>query len=195
MAKAFKYYMLHKPKGYLSQFSKEHGKLALSDLIDVKGDVYPVGRLDEDSEGLLLLSNDKRVNSMLLDPINKHWRTYYVQVDGQISNKALKELEKGVSIAVKGEIHNTLPAKVKKTKKPGNISNVDVARKVTSWVKICLQEGKYRQVRKMTAKVGFPTLRLVRTHVEDLELGSLPSGELMQIDPKLFAKRVKLNLD
>lgn len=194
MAKAYKYYMFYKPKGYLSQFSKEHGKKALIDLISVPTDVYPIGRLDEDSEGLLLLSNNKSVNALLLDPSNKHWRTYYVQVAGQITNKALKELEKGMDIAVKGKIHSTLPAKAKKTKQPGNIEKQEVAEKNTSWVKLSLQEGKYHQVRKMTAKVGFPTLRLVRTHVEDLELGNLKEGELKQIDKVMFGKKLHLDL-
>lgn len=193
MARGSKYYILHKPKGYLSQFSKEHGKLALVDLIDVPSDVYPVGRLDEDSEGLLLLSSDKSLNAQLLDPTNKHWRTYFVQVTGQISKKAIKELEAGVDIAVKGNVIKTLPAKAKKTKKPGNIADAEVSEKNTSWVKISLQEGKYRQVRKMTAKVGFPTLRLVRTHIEDLELGSIPQGTLKQVDKKLLFSKLKIN--
>ncbi len=194
MGKAFKYYMFHKPKGVLSQFTKEHGKKSLMDLISVPGDVYPIGRLDEDSEGLLLLSNNKSVNSLLLDPSNRHWRTYFVQVTGQITNKALKKLEKGIDIAVKGLIHSTLPAKAKKTKKPGYISNQSVSEKNTTWIKLSLQEGKYHQVRKMTAKVGFPTLRLIRTQIEDLELGNLKEGELKQIDKVMFAKKLYLEL-
>lgn len=194
MAKAFKYYIFHKPKGVLSQFTKEHGKKALCDLISVPNDVYPIGRLDEDSEGLLLLSNNKNVNALLLDPANKHWRTYFVQVAGQITNKALKELEKGMDIAVKGMVHSTLPAKAKKTKQPGYISNQEVSEKSTTWIKLSLQEGKYHQVRKMTAKVGFPTLRLIRTHVEDLELGTLKEGELKQIDKVMFTNKLHLEL-
>lgn len=194
MARGSKYYILHKPKGYLSQFSKEHGKMALSDLIDVQGDVYPVGRLDEDSEGLLLLTSDKSVNAQLLDPKNKHSRCYFVQVEGQVTNKAIKELEAGVTISAKGEVYTTLPAKVKKTKKPGNIAEAEVSAKITTWLKIELQEGKYRQVRKMTAKVGFPTLRLVRTHIEQLELGNIKSGELLQINKDFFYKKLNLPL-
>jgi 23S rRNA pseudouridine2457 synthase len=194
MARGSKYYILHKPKGYLSQFSKEHGKMALSDLVDLQGDVYPVGRLDEYSEGLLLLTNDKSVNYHLLHPSNKHVRCYLVQVEGQVTKKAIKELEAGVTIAAKGEIYNTLPAKVKKTKKPGNIIDADVSAKVTTWLKIELQEGRYRQVRKMTAKVGFPTLRLVRTHVENLELGNIKSGELLQVNKEFFYSKLNLPL-
>lgn len=194
MAKGSKYYILHKPKGYLSQFSKEHGKMALSDLVDLQGDVYPVGRLDEYSEGLLLLTNDKSVNYHLLHPSNKHVRCYFVQVEGQVTKKAIKELEAGVTIAAKGEIYNTLPAKVKKTKKPGNIIDVAVSAKITTWLKIELQEGRYRQVRKMTAKVGFPTLRLVRTHVENLELGNIKSGELLQVSKDFFYSKLNLPL-
>ena len=91
MPKGNTYLIIYKPKGCLSQFSKEHGKMALGDFFDFPKDVYPVGRLDEDSEGLLILSNDKSINSLLLNPKNGHWRTYWVQVQGQINKKAIKE--------------------------------------------------------------------------------------------------------
>ena len=106
MSRGNKYYIIYKPKGCLSQFSKEHGKRALGDFFfDLPSDVYPVGRLDEDSEGLLILSNDKAINSLLLDPKNGHWRTYWVQVLGQVSKKAIKELEKGVDIYINKQKH------------------------------------------------------------------------------------------
>lgn len=194
MAKGKKYYIIYKPKSCLSQFSKEHGKMALGDYFSFESDVYPVGRLDEDSEGLLILTNDKTVNSLLLDPKNGHWRTYWVQLAGQVNKQAIKSLEQGVDIAVKGIIHHTLPAKVKKSNPPKNIPPLEVVEKTTSWLKISLQEGKYRQVRKMTAKVGFPTLRLVRTQIEDLELGDLKSGEYKLLDKKQLFSKVNLPL-
>ncbi len=192
MSKGRKYFVIYKPKGCLSQFSKEHGKKALGDFFDLPNDVYPVGRLDEDSEGLLILTNDKTINSLLLDPLRGHWRTYFVQVAGQITKQAIKELEQGLEIAVKNKIHKTLPAKAKKSAPPKNIPPMDVAESNTSWLKISLQEGKYRQVRKMTAKVGFPTLRLIRTHIEELELGGLKPSEYKQLEKKQLFSRLKL---
>lgn len=192
MARGSKYYIIFKPKGCLSQFSKEHGKMALSDYFDLPNDVYPVGRLDEDSEGLLILSNDKSLNALLLDPKNGHWRTYWVQVKGQVNKKAIKDLQNGVDISVKSNIHSTMPARVKKGLPPKNIPSLDINEKNVSWLKISLQEGKYRQVRKMTAKVGFPTLRLVRTHIEELDLGGLGPGDYKQLEKKQLFKCLRL---
>ncbi len=192
MARGKKYYIIYKPKGCLSQFSKEHGKMALVDYFVVESDVYPVGRLDEDSEGLLILTNDKTVNAQLLDPMKGHWRTYWVQVAGQINKQAIKKIEAGVEIVSKGKVYQTMPAKVKKSNPPKSIPPMEVAVKNTSWVKISLQEGKYRQVRKMTAKVGFPTLRLIRTHIEELDLGDLKPGESKSLEKKQLFSKVKL---
>ncbi|MAW65884.1 MAG: pseudouridine synthase [Flavobacteriales bacterium] len=189
MSRGNKYFIIYKPKGCLSQFSKEHGKTALVDLFNFPKDIYPVGRLDQDSEGLLILSNDKSINALLLNPKNGHWRTYWVQVSGQIDKKAIKELQLGVDIFIQKKKHSTLPAKVKKGLPPKNIPHLVVTEKNTSWFRISIQEGKNRQVRKMTAKVGFPTLRLVRTHIELLDLGKLQPGDFKQMDKnQLFSK-------
>jgi 23S rRNA pseudouridine2457 synthase len=189
MSRGNQYFIIYKPKGCLSQFSKEHGKTALGDLFDFAKDIYPVGRLDQDSEGLLILSNNKSINALLLNPKNGHWRTYWVQVSGQIDKKSIKELEHGVDIFIQKEKHKTLPAKVKKGLPPKNIPHLRIAEKNTSWLRISLQEGKNRQVRKMTAKVGFPTLRLVRTDIELLNLGDLKPGDFKQMDKiQLFSK-------
>jgi 23S rRNA pseudouridine2457 synthase len=181
MARGSKYYIIYKPKGCLSQFSKEHGKIALSDFFDFPNDVYPIGRLDEDSEGLLILSSDKSLNALILNPNNGHWRTYWVQVKGQVTKQAIKNLKDGVDISVKSKIHKTMPAKVKKGLPPKNIPLLDLNERNISWLKISLQEGKFRQVRKMTAKVGFPTLRLIRSHIENLDLGGLKPGDFKQL--------------
>ena len=194
MSRGNKYYIVYKPKGCLSQFSKEHGKRALGDFFfDLPSDVYPIGRLDEDSEGLLILSNDKAINSLLLDPKNGHWRTYWVQVFGQVSKKAIKELEKGVDIYINKQKHTTLPAQVRKGSPPKNIPSLNVFEKNTSWLRISIQEGKNRQVRKMTAKVGFPTLRLIRTHIELLDLGELKPSQYIKMDKKQVYAKLKLN--
>tara|TARA_B100000401_G_scaffold412139_1_gene331421 strand:+ start:1035 stop:1622 length:588 start_codon:yes stop_codon:yes gene_type:complete len=194
MSRGNKYYIIYKPKGCLSQFSKEHGKMALGDFFfDLPKDIYPIGRLDEESEGLLILSNDKAINSLLLDPKNGHWRTYWVQVFGQISKKAIKELEKGVDIYTNKQKHNTLPAQVRKGTPPKNIPSSNIVEKNTSWLRISIQEGKNRQVRKMTAKVGFPTLRLIRTHIELLDLGELKPSEYIKMDKKQIYSKLKLD--
>lgn len=189
MSKGNKYYIIYKPKGCLSQFTNEHGKKALGDFFNFSKDVYPVGRLDEDSEGLLILTNDKSINSLLLNPKNGHWRTYWVQVKGQINKRAIKALEDGVDIFIDKKRYKTLPSKVKKGLPPKNIPPFQVVEKNTSWIRISLQEGKNRQIRKMTAKVSFPTLRLVRTNIELLDLGSLKAGSFKKMEKKqLFSK-------
>ncbi len=192
MSRGNSYFIIYKPKGCLSQFSKEHEKKTLGDYFDFPKDIYPVGRLDEDSEGLLILSNDKSINSLLLNPKNGHWRTYWALVNGQIHKKALKELERGVGIFINKKKYNTLPARVKKGFPPKNIPPLEIEKKHTSWLRISVQEGKNRQVRKMTAKVGFPTLRLIRTHIELLDLGDLKPGDFKQMDKKQFFSKLKI---
>jgi 23S rRNA pseudouridine2457 synthase len=196
MAKPKKYYVLYKPAGYLSQFSPEHGKKCLSDLVDVPKDVYPVGRLDEMSEGMLLLTNDKNVNQQLLDPTNNHERTYLVQVEGQLNKKAIKQLKKGVEISLPDGPYTTKPAKAQKTGNPKLPDreppvSFDKSKGVT-WLKLVLTEGKNRQVRRMTAAVGFPTVRLVRTGIENLDLGPLNPGELQKLDRPTFYDKLNL---
>lgn len=188
-----KYYVLHKPYGYMSQFSPVENKKTLADLLDIEKSCYPVGRLDEKSEGLLILTNDKSLTESLLNPENKHPRTYLVQVEGQITKKAIKELSEGVEIALPTGNYNTLPASVKKIGKPKlNERNPPVRSDVqSSWIKITLIEGKNRQIRRMTAKVGFPTLRLVRSHIVDLELGQIPIGEFRTFNKLDIYKRLK----
>ncbi|HEY0108411.1 MAG TPA: pseudouridine synthase [Fibrella sp.] len=161
------HYLIYKPFGMLSQFSPEGDKQTLADLSFAFGrDVYPVGRLDADSEGLLLLTNDKSINHRLLDPRFAHERTYYVQVDGAVTDEALQQLAEGVTITVDGKPHHTYPAIARRIDEPDlpprNPPIRFRAAIPTSWLALTLTEGKNRQVRKMTAAVGFPTLRLVR---------------------------------
>lgn len=194
---AKKYYLLYKPFGYLSQFTTEHGKKTLGDLHPFEKDVYPLGRLDENSEGLLLLSNDKKVNSLLLDPAKAHKRTYLVQVEGQINNKALKKLAAGVDIKLKnGETYSTLPAKAKRIgapKLPDRVPAISFNReKGNCWINLTLTEGKYRQVRKMTAAIDFPTIRLVRHSIEEISLGDMQPGDVKEIPRDLFYKKLHL---
>ena len=129
MPRGKKYYIIYKPKGCLSQFSNEHGKRALGDFFDVPNDVYPVGRLDEDSEGLLILTNDKSLNSLLLDPSNGHWKTYWAQLSGQITKKAIKELSEGVHVSAKGGGLQNASCKSEKRKPSSVCTRFSVFRK------------------------------------------------------------------
>jgi len=176
------YFLIYKPYLMLSQFSREGDKSTLADLaFDFAKDVYPVGRLDADSEGLLLLTSDKALNHRLLNPKFRHNRTYYVQVDGQITDEALQQLATGVTISVDGKPYHTLPADARLVPEPilpdRNPPIRFRANIPTSWVAITLHEGKNRQVRKMTAAVGFPTLRLVRWAIEELTAEGMQPGD------------------
>lgn len=191
MDNSHNYYIIFKPYGVLSQFSRpEPHHKTLADLgFKFPTDVYPVGRLDQDSEGLLILTNDKKLNHQLLNPRFAHSRAYAVQVDGQMSAEGIKVLDSGVGIKVGKSTHKTLPANAKLM--PGGFGLPDRDPPVryrkaipTSWLELTLVEGKNRQVRKMCAKVGFPVLRLVRTRIEKLTLAEMNSGEVKEFDGK-----------
>ncbi len=188
-----KYYIIYKPFGMLSQFSSDGDKSVLKDLYNFPKDVYPVGRLDSDSEGLLLLTNDKSLNERLLNPKNKHKRTYLVQVDGEISSEAISLLSKELTISVESKRHKTAPAVAIKLNEepvlPSRNPPVRFRKNIpTSWIELTLTEGKNRQVRKMTAAVGFPTLRLVRKSIEKIELGDMQPGDVKEIDAEIIFK-------
>lgn len=144
--------------------------------------VYPIGRLDWDSEGLLLLSDEKEWNDKLLNPRHAHERTYHAQVEGVATEEAMAVLQKGVLI--RGQ--KTRPCKAKLLKDPGYPARIVPIRfrlsVPTSWIELVLTEGKNRQVRKMTASVGFPTLRLIRVAIGGILLGDLPAGKWHEIE-------------
>jgi len=182
MKNLFKYFVVNKPFGALSQFTDAEGRKTLADLFAFPKDVYPVGRLDYDSEGLLLLTNDKTLTGKLLHPKQKLEKEYFVQVEGIPTKEALGQLRAGVII----ENKITLPASVHVLKKPPafeeRIPPVRFRKTIpTTWLSIALIEGRNRQVRKMTAKVGFPTLRLVRVRIGKIYLGNLHSGAVREI--------------
>ena len=195
MGKKKLYYIIHKPFKVLSQFTDENGNPGLGSLFDLPKDVYPVGRLDLDSEGLLLLTNDKALNSKLLDPKHAHERTYWVEVEGAPDKKTLEELSSGVTINVNGKSHLTRKAKVKIISPKIAERNPPVnyqKHPLRTWLEIKLTEGKNRQVRRMTAKVGHPTLRLVRVAIEELRLEPLQPGQLSQVSEKMIYKKLHL---
>jgi 23S rRNA pseudouridine2457 synthase len=180
------YFIIHKPYGVLSQFTDEDGNPGLGSVFKLPKDVYPVGRLDKDSEGLLIITNDKSLNNQLLNPKFMHWRSYWVEVEGNPSPFAMSKLEKGVEINLKGTIHRTAPAKVKKLHPQPIIAERNppvnyLKHPERTWIEIKLREGKNRQVRKMTALVGHPTLRLIRVAIEGLQLGELQPGEFLEL--------------
>jgi len=168
----------NKPFGVLSQFTPEPGsRFQPLAAFDLPGEVYPVGRLDADSEGLLLLTNERHLPALFLDPEHGHQRTYLVQVDGEITDAAVAQLRTGV--VVQG--YHTRPCEARIVEAPAwlpeRVPPIRVRASIpTSWIELGLREGKNRQVRRMTAAVGFPTLRLVRCAIGALRLDGLGIG-------------------
>lgn len=175
----FRYILFNKPYGVLSQFSGE-GR-TLKDFIKVR-DVYPVGRLDHDSEGLLLLTNYGELQHRLSDPEFGHPRTYWAQVERLPDEEALRQLAAGVTI----QGQRTRPAKVRLLPRepdlPARTPPIRFRKNVpTAWIELILTEGRNRQVRRMTAAAGHPTLRLVRVAIGNLQLEGLEPGQWREV--------------
>lgn len=184
MSDSHHHYILHKPYGYISQFKTNvKKKKLLGELYPFADGTMAIGRLDEDSEGLLLLTTDGKLSEQIR---GKHIeKEYYAQVDGLITEEAIEQLKLGVEIGIKGDRYQTLPCKVSLLN-PQPVYE-ERSRRIrderhgpTCWVSIILTEGKLRQVRKMTAAVGFPTLRLIRIRIGTLLLNDLPSGSVIE---------------
>lgn len=178
---SYKYYVFNKPYGVLSQFTKEiPTHVTLADFMDIPSHIYPVGRLDKDSEGLLLLTDDNQLKNKLLQPDNRNNKSYLVQVDNKITPEAIKQLETGVTIKHKGKTYTTLPSIVKSIDAPDITPRVPPIRYrkdiPTSWVEMTIYEGKNRQIRKMCAAVGFPVLRLIRHKIKGLTFSDVATG-------------------
>ena len=177
----------------MSQFSPAGEKQTLASVYDFPKDVYPVGRLDYDSEGLLLLTNDKALNQRLLHPKNRHERTYLAQVEGAPTAADMESLENGIVIKVNGKAYRTQRAKAKVLKDepnlPPRVPPIRYRKNVPDrWIELQLIEGKNRQVRKMTAKAGFPTLRLVRKAIKTLTIDHMQSGEVKELTRETLYK-------
>ena len=180
------YYLLYKPFQVLSQFTSTDNKLCLKDIIEVAKDVYPVGRLDYDSEGLLFLTNDTKMNHQLLHPGFEHKRTYWVQVEGAITVEAIETLAKGVSINVNGIKYQSQPAVLSLLEAnpavPERNPPIRFRKNIpTSWAQITLTEGKNRQVRKMFAAVNFPVLRLIRSQIGSFTISGMQPSDLISL--------------
>jgi len=182
-----RHFKIHKPYGYLSQFKlvNPKKKRLLGELFDFPEGIMSIGRLDETSEGLLLLTTDGKVSAKVNS--GKIEKEYYAQIDGILDDKALNQLMEGVELSHQGETYISKPCIVTKLAKPPYFP--DRTRKIrddrhgpTSWISIILREGKFRQVRKMTALVGYPTLRLFRVRVGDIFLADMKAGEVEEVD-------------
>ena len=180
------HFLIHKPHGYLSQFiyEKKRQKKLLGALYNFPEGTMAIGRLDEDSEGLLLLTTDGMMSEIVRSKTVE--KEYYAQVDGLITKEAVEQLKNGVEIGFKGIRYTTKKCEVKPIiQLPDSIGEGrrirDERHGPTSWVSITLTEGKFRQVRKMTAAVGFPTLRLVRIRIGNISL-QLKAGEVLEVD-------------
>ncbi|MHC2993337.1 pseudouridine synthase [Pontibacter sp. HJ8] len=180
-----RHFILHKPYGYISQFvSDKKKKKMLGELHDFPVGTMAIGRLDEASEGLLFLTTDGKMSEQVRS--KKIEKEYYAQVDGLITDEAIRELQQGVAIGLYGEQYGTRPCTAFRLETPPGFA--ERSRKIrddrhgpTSWVSITLTEGKNRQVRKMTAAVGFPTLRLVRVRIGSIYLRDLSPGAVVEV--------------
>lgn len=189
------YILFYKPYGVLSQFTHKAGHRSLLDFGPFPKEVYPVGRLDKDSEGLLLLTNDNNVKHRLIDPTFSHPRTYLVQVENIPTENALKKLCEGVHI----DGRKTKPAEVRLLKFESELPLRTVPIRVrknipTTWLEIILHEGRNRQVRRMTAALGYPTLRIVRTAIAFLTLSNLQPGQYRNLEKEEIQRLYQLLL-
>lgn len=187
-------YALNKPFGILSQFSSEGNHPGILSLqLNLPKDVWPIGRLDRDSEGLLLLTDDMRLRQQLTDPKENSRKTYWVQVEGAPTEETLERFQQPMLLRIKKQEIRTKPACVSVMDEPEVWDRTPPIRHrlsvPTSWIALELKEGKNRQVRRMTANVGHPTLRLIRAEVGDLTLKGLglSPGEVIQLKPEQIA--------
>ena len=181
-----RHFIIHKPFGMVSQFiTNTTKKKLLGELHDFPEGTMAIGRLDEDSEGLLLLTTDGKISETVRS--KKVEKEYYAQVDGMITPEAITLLQNGVEIGIRSEKYTTLPCKVFALAENPNFAPRtkkirDERHGPTCWISITVTEGKFRQVRKMTAAAGFPTLRLFRVRIGKIHLNDLKPGEVMEVE-------------
>lgn len=194
----YKYYTFYKPFGVLSQFTQEvKGHRTLQDYLSFDKDVYPIGRLDKDSEGLLLLTNERSLTEAILSPDKNHKKTYWVQVEGTATEDLCSKLCTTHQIRTKKKTHQVralecelLEGAPLSRREPPIRERKHIP---TSWISLTLDEGKHRQVRKMCAHFGFPVLRLCRWSIEDITLKDLQPGAFRNIPEKEFKRLLHLD--
>jgi 23S rRNA pseudouridine2457 synthase len=197
MSVPHRYFLLHKPYDMVSQFVSTHNVRLLGDInFDFPEGAHAIGRLDKDSEGLLLLTTDKRITRLLFQGKQPHTRTYLVQVKRTVTQETVQTLSGGVAISAPFDsVVMTQPCQVRLLSEPPVVSEplIPLHPKVlNSWLEISLTEGKFHQVRKMVAAVKHPCIRLIRTSIEDISLGNLQPGEVKEVDGDYFFSKLHL---
>jgi 23S rRNA pseudouridine2457 synthase len=192
----FSYFIIYKPYKMLSQFVRVRKKRCLTDLdFTFPEGINALGRLDDNSEGLLILTNDKQLTPLLLNPENQHDRVYWVQVHGNVTEEELKTLEGGVKIRLNPLDYFTKPCKARIIEAPQNLAprghpvSPDLT---TTWIELILTEGKFHQVRKMTSAINHQTMRLLRVAIEDVLLTDMKPGEVRELTEKEIFSKLKI---
>lgn len=192
-----RYFILNKPMNMVSQFVSSHAVNLLTNLeFKFPPETHAIGRLDQNSEGLLLLTTNKKVTRLLFQGPVPHTRTYLVQVKNTVSAETVLRLANGIAIsAPNGAQFITTPCMVKLVNKPANLFEVGKPlheNVKTSWLQITLTEGKFHQVRKMVAAVNHKCIRLIRTEIENIRIGNMQPGEVIEMDEPTFFSLLKL---
>jgi 23S rRNA pseudouridine2457 synthase len=192
-----RYFLVNKPLNMVSQFVSSHEVRLLGDLhFDFPEGTHAIGRLDQNSEGLLLLTTNKKITKLLFQGPVPHQRTYLVQVKNAMSLETANKLAAGIEISAKiGTSFRTTPCEVKIVDKPINLFDAGKPlhkNVITTWLTISLTEGKFHQVRKMVAAVNHKCIRLIRISIEDVKLGSMLPGEVVEIEEATFFEKLKL---
>lgn len=197
MSAQHRYFMIHKPYGMESQFKPNYPGVLLGELdFDFPEGTHAIGRLDKPSEGLLLLTTDSRITKLLFQSKVPHKRTYAVQVRGKVTKETLDALVNGVSIRITNDDFHMASASEASVLKelPSFPSPKVISPHIeTTWLSLTLEEGKFRQVRKMVAALRHKCLRLIRTSIEDLELGDLPAGGVREMSKEEFFRKLRLS--
>lgn len=191
-----KYFLLHKPYKVVSVFKSAHRKKVTLDQIGFSfpENTHAVGRLDENSEGLLVLTNDRSIDQIILHPEKKIEKTYWVQVHGEVDSEKMDLLRNGIVIRINSEDYKTLPCKVNRLTIPDYIKprckHPVSNEKKTTWLEITLTEGKFHQIRKMTAGIGHQTMRLIRARIGRIELNNSLPGAVWEITKEELSKQI-----
>lgn len=193
-----RYFILNKPYNMVSQFVSSHNVVLLGDLdFDFPAGTHAIGRLDNNSEGLLLLTTNKKITRLLFQDTVPHSRTYLVQVKNIVTEESLEQLRTGINIRIKGgEGYVTTPCDVEAVAAPANLfsSGYELREGVPcTWLQITLTEGKFHQVRKMVAAIHHPCKRLIRISIEDIQLGDMKPGEVREMGEEDFFQKLRIN--